>query len=117
MKKLLSLLFFITAVSFVPGCAQLGLAPAQSLEQQVAYGYTTLASVRSTTADLLTAKVIKVEDAKMVQGMADQARAALDIARSSIAAGIPKDAQSALSLANNVLGQIQTYLAKRKGGS
>lgn len=117
MRKLLLLIGLISTVSFMPSCAQIGLAPAQSVEQQIAYGYTTLASVRSTTADLLTAKTIKVDDAKMVQGMADQARAALDLARVAVSAGIPKDAQSALTLANSVLSQINTYLATRKGGS
>ncbi len=117
MKKLLSFLFFLTTVSFVPGCAQLGLAPAQSIDQQIAYAYTVNASVRSTAADLLTAKTINMADAKMVLSMTDQVRSALDIARVAVAAGIPKDAQSALTLANDVLTQVQVYLAKRKGGS
>lgn len=115
MKKLLTLLGLITTLGFMPGCASLGLAPAQSIEQQIAYAYTTNAGVRSTAADLLTAKTINATDAKMVLSMTDQVRAALDIAKSAVTAGLPKDAQSALTLANSVLSQVQAYLAKRKG--
>lgn len=117
MKKLLSIIMLLTAVSFLPACETLGLAPAQNVGQQIAYGYSTLASVRSTTADLLVAKTIKVEDAKMVQALADDARVSLDIARNAIANGLPKDAQAALTLATSVLQQLQKYLAARKGGS
>lgn len=116
MRKLLTLISVFAVFSFLPACEQLGLQKAQSLDQQIAYAYSTVASVRSTTADLLIAKTIKVEDAKVVQSMADNVRASLDIARGAIKDGKPKDAQAALNLANSVLSQIQTYLAARKGG-
>lgn len=116
MRKFLAFIVSLAAFSLLPACAQLGLQKAQSLDQQIAYGYSTLGSVRSTTADLLIAKTIKKDDAIAVQNMANTVRSFLDIGQGAVKDGRPKDAQAALNLANSVLTQIQTYLAARKGG-
>lgn len=103
---------FIVALA---ACAQLGAPQPENLQQSIAYGYSSVASVRNTAAGLLNAKTISVADAKMVQSMADQARTALDLASVASVAGKPADANSALQLATQVLTHLQTYL-KTKGG-
>src|SRR5271156_3645217 len=94
----------------VVGCA---VAP-QGADQSIASAYGVVSTVRTTAADLLTAKTITAADAQMVQGLADQARAALDLARGYTLAGKPTDAAGALTLATDVLTKLQTYL-KAKG--
>lgn len=100
-------------VAFLGACAQLGLVPAKSFDQQVAYGYSTLASVRLSAVTALDAKSISVSDAKQVQALADQARAGLDAARGAWAAGDTKTALGRLQLANSVLNQLSVFLQKR----
>lgn len=85
-----------------------------SPEQQVVTGYATVAGVRETAANLLTSKIITVSDAKMVQGLADQARAALDLAKGATQNGKTTDAQAQLVLATQVLVQLQTYLQSKQ---
>jgi hypothetical protein len=114
MRKFLSLLAVCFTISFLPGCEQLGLNKASSIEEKIAYGYSSIASIRSTTADLLTAKRIQVEDAKMVQAMADNARTSLDIAKGAVQNGRPKDAQAALNLATKVLVELQVFLTEKE---
>lgn len=106
---------YIAVLFIVAACAQFGAQAPENLQQSIAYGYSSVASVRNTATILLTSKTISVADAKMVQTMADQARTALDLAAEASKAGKPADANSALQLANTVLTQLQTYL-KSKGG-
>ncbi len=94
-------------------CAQLGLAPAKSFDQQVAYGYSTLASVRSTAANALKTKTIDVSDAEQVQALADQARAGLDAARGAWNVGDTQTAMGRLQLANSVLTQLAVFLQSK----
>jgi hypothetical protein len=112
MKKLIQA---VVVLFIVAACAQLGAPPAENVQQSIAYGYSSVASVRNTAAGMLSAKTINVNDAKMVQNLADQARTALDLAAEASKAGKPADAASALQLATQVLTQLQTYL-KSKGG-
>lgn len=102
------------ALSLAVGCAQFGLAPAKSFDQQVGYAYATVASVRQSAANMLEAGQLKVADAQQVQTLADQARSGLDLARQANASGDTQTAFSRLQLANNVLLQIQQYLQTRQ---
>lgn len=103
----------ILFIALLVGCAQLGLAPAKSFDQQVAYGYSSVASVRVSTANALNSGLIKVDDAKQVQALADQARAGLDGARGAWVTGDTKTAMGRLQLANSVLTQLAVYLQQR----
>lgn len=107
--RALSILF----IALLVGCAQLGLAPAKSFDDRVAYAYTSVASVRQSTANALNAGLIKVEDAKQVQALADQARAGLDASRGAWVVGDTKTALGRLELANSVLTQLAVYLQAR----
>lgn len=100
-------------IFLLAGCAQLGLQPAKSFDDRVAYGYSTVTSVRNSTANALNAGLIKVEDAKQVQALADQARAGLDASRGAWVVGDTKTALGRLELANAVLTNLAVYLQQR----
>lgn len=108
MKKLIA----ICTLVILSACQSLP-AP-QSFDQGLAYGYTTNAAVRNTAADLLNSNTISVADAKVVQNLANEARAALDLASNYSKQQKPTDAKSALDLANSVLQKIQDYLASKR---
>lgn len=93
-------------------CASVGLEQARSFDQNVAYGYSTLASVRTSAANALNSGLIKVEDAKQVQALADQARTGLDAARGAWLEGDTKTALGRLQLANSILTQLAVFLQK-----
>ena len=114
-----STLFFATA------CAQVGLAPAQSISEQIGYGYSTVTATRITAVQALAAGTIKAADAQQVQNLADQARVLLDGARAALPAPCPTAAPCAqdtstaagkLALATGVLTQLQAYLKTTTGG-
>ena len=120
MKRLLVAL----TLFFYAACAQVGMAPAQSVAEQIGYGYGTVAAVRTSTAQALTAGTIKVSDATQVQTIADQARALLDGAKAALPKPCPptgpcvQDTTTAagkLALATSMLTQLQTYLTTLKG--
>lgn len=105
----------VVGVAQLPACASLSVASPQSTSEKVAYGYATLATVRTTAAQLLTSNTIKVADAKNVQALADQARIFLDGANSTLTSD-PSTAQAKLQLATSILTQLQTFLSTYKGG-
>lgn len=88
MKRFLTIL----VIAFLPACAQLGLAPAQSFGERLAYAYTINASARNSAANALDAKRIGVSDAKHVLDTTNTVRAALDEAAKI---GCPKAPPSA----------------------
>ncbi len=92
------------------GCAQMGLAPAKSFDQNVAYGYSTLASVRISAAQALKTGVIEKDDAERVLALSDQARSGLDAARGAWVLGDTQTALGRLQLANSVLTQLAVFL-------
>ena len=101
---------FFLALGILQACSQIGLAPAQTFDQKLAYGYSALASVRTSTANALTAGQIKVADAKQVQDLADQSRTLLDAADVAQKGGDTTTAAGKLQLATTILTQLQAYL-------
>jgi sensor histidine kinase regulating citrate/malate metabolism len=108
-RKLTAILLLLVCTA----CASLGLEPAKSFDARLAYAYSTVASVRQSAAQALTTGVIKVEDAKQVQSLADQARSLLDASRGAYSVGDTKTALGRLQLANSVLTQLAVYLQQR----
>lgn len=102
----------VPAVTLVSGCQSLGLAPAQSFDQKLAYAYGVYTGVQQATASAVSAGTLKPADASQVLNVCDQARALLDSAR-SIEATDPNGAANKLVLATTVLTQVQTYLQSR----
>lgn len=120
MRKLLAI-----AVLALTACASLGLATADTLNQKLAYAYGQVTASRSgalsvinascPTPDSLSTDACKsaVADGKHVQQMADQARAGLDLAKNSIAAGNLQQASAQLQLESAVLAALQAYLLSK----
>ena len=96
------------------GCAQLGLAPAQSFDQKLAYAYGTHIAVQQTATQALTAGDITSADAEQVLKLADESRALLDGARAASGAGDPSTAEGRLVLATTILTQLQAYLRSKQ---
>lgn len=93
-------------------CASLGLAPAQSLDQRLAYGYSTLSAVQFAAANATAAGELSKSDAESVLKLADQSRVLLDSAKSLLATD-PDGAATKLDLAVAILAQIQAHLRKQ----
>ena len=107
----------VLLAALLAACTQLGLQAPQTFSQKLAYGYSTLASVRTTAAHALDAKQITVADAKQVLDLSDQARALLDAAGMAQGTGDLSTAASKLALATTILTQLQTYLAAHQKGA
>lgn len=95
------------------GCAQLGLEPASSLTDRIAYAYGSHTAVLQATTGALNAGDIKSEDAERVLKVADESRKALDAARLAVDAGDIGSAEGRLQLATALLTELQTYLRRR----
>ncbi len=93
-------------------CASLGLAPASTLEDRLAYAVSQNAAVRQAAANSLNAKEITLEDAQRVLAITDQVRLSLDAARMASESGDPQTAEGRLQLATAILIEIQNYLRK-----
>lgn len=110
MRKLaiiLPLLLILTA------CGSLGLAPASSFEERLAYAVSQNAAVRKTAAVSLERKEIALEDAQRVLKITDEIRTALDAARLAAGAGDVSTAEGRLQLATSILINVQAYLRSR----
>lgn len=109
MRKLaiIPLLLILTA------CASLGLAPASSFEERLAYAVSQNAAVRNAAAVSLERKEIALEDAQRVLKITDEIRTALDAARLAAGAGDVDTAEGRLQLATSILVNVQAYLRSR----
>jgi hypothetical protein len=70
--------------------------------------------VNDATASSLAAKTLSKADAVHVQGIAKEARAALDAAKLAAGSGDPATAEGRLLLATNILTTLQSYLRSRQ---
>lgn len=113
--KLLQNFIFTVAMIVAGGCAQLGLPTASTFNQQAAVVLGSITTARQTAVTLLDEKRITVEDARNVQEQADNARAALGVARTLYATD-PKAAHTKLEATAAGLRVLQTYLTT-KGNS
>lgn len=102
----------ILAVLLLTGaCAQLGLAPAKSFDEKLAYAYATNTAVLQSATSALELGQITKDDAKQVLKLADESRSLLDAARM---VGDPTVAQNKLVLATNILANLQAYLRAKQ---
>lgn len=109
MRKLaiIPLLLILTA------CASLGLAPASSFEERLAYAVSQNAAVRETAAVSVERNELSVDDARRVLTITDEVRTTLDAARLAAGAGDVSTAEGRLRLATSILVNLQTYLRSR----
>lgn len=99
-----------TAFLVLSGCASLGLAPASSFSDRLAYAVGTHTAVLTAATQSLEAGEIGTEDATRVLKVADESRKALDAARIASDAGDVSTAEGRLQLATALLTELQTYL-------
>lgn len=95
------------------GCASLGLAPASTFEQKLAYAVSQNAAVRTAAANALDAGDIQLADAQSVLKLTDESRTLLDAARVAAGAGDLSTAEARLGLATTILVKLQAYLRER----
>lgn len=95
----------------IPGCTTLE-AP-KTFNERLAYGYVSVAAARNTTVGLLERKRISKPEAAQIQELANQSRAALDLARATYSSGDISTAQGQLDLAISVLGRLEAYLQEK----
>jgi hypothetical protein len=94
-------------------CAQLGIAPAQSFDQKLAYAEQVDTAVLTASTSAVRAQQISSDDHQKVITVADQAKALIDSAR-PLSTTDPTAANAKLALATSVLQQLQNYLNSRK---
>jgi hypothetical protein len=109
MRKVLFLPFLL----ILTACASLGLAPASSFEERLAYAVSQNAAVRGTAAASLERSEISLEDAQRVLKITDEVRTALDAARLAAGVGDVSTAEGRLQLATSILVNLQAYLRSR----
>lgn len=102
-------------VLFLVGCASLGLAPAQTLNQKIAYAYGTHKAVLEATTASVAAGKISSTDATQVLKLADDSGVLLDAATSLAASGDTTGAANKLALATAALTALQTFLNSHGG--
>jgi len=105
-------LFFV--IGSLAACANLGVPTPGTLNEKIAVGLTTVAAIRVSATNLLTAKMITVADAENVQQAASTARTGLDVAR-VIGETQPTAADNKLTAIMTGLKALQVYLASRGG--
>jgi hypothetical protein len=110
MRQLQYAFFFL----LIAGCAALGLAPAQTFEQKLAYGYGTYTAVQQAATQALADHVLSSADGGQVLKLADESRTLLDGARAANKVGDLTTANGKLALATQVLVQLQTYLRSKQ---
>lgn len=100
----------IVVAVLLSGCASLGLAPATTFDERLAYAVSQNAAVRTAAANSLNAGDIQVDDARRVLKITDEVRTSLDAARLAFSAGDVSTAEGRLQLATAVLVELQKYL-------
>lgn len=109
MRKLAIIPFLL----LLTACASLGLAPASTFEERLAYAVSQNAAVRNAAAASLERNEIALEDAQRVLKITDEVRTALDAARLASGAGDVSTAEGRLQLATAILIELQNYLRSR----
>lgn len=105
------------ALVLLCGCSSLGLAPAQSFEEKLAYAYGTHTAVLQAATTSLNSGALSREDAAYILKASDQARSLLDSAKALESSGDSTGANSKLALATAALTALQSYLSKHNGGA
>jgi hypothetical protein len=102
-------LILLAVVLVLVACASLGLAPAQTLDQKIAYGYAGVTTALNTIATATTAGQLTSAQATNANGMALQVKGILDTAR-ALETTNATSAQNDLTLALSSLTAVQQYL-------
>lgn len=95
------------------GCASLGITPAKTFTQRVAYAYGTTTGLREAATHSLEAKTLASADGAYVLKVADETRTLLDAAQAATQVGDTQTGEARLVLALQMLETLQAYLDKK----
>lgn len=112
-RKLLPVAYAGVVMAMLASCASLGIEPAKSLPDRIAYAAGVNAGLRNAAANALNAHTLSSVDGEYTLNVSDQTRTLLDASKLALASGDPKTAEGRLVLALNILTQLQAYLDKR----
>jgi hypothetical protein len=107
----------VGALVVLSACSSLGLTPATSPSQGLAYAYGTVAAVRSSAAAALTAGTLSTSQGQQILDLTDKARASLD-AGEMVVVSNPTNVTGVagyLSTATSLLTEAQALLPKLSG--
>ncbi len=113
MPKRLPLFSLLPLILLLSACASLGIAPAQSLEQKIAYAQGVDTAVLTASTSALRAGKISADDHEHVIAIAEQAKALIDSAK-LLATTDATAANAKLQMATVILTELQNYLNSRK---
>jgi acetylglutamate kinase len=99
----------------IAGCASLGVAPAETFNQKVAYAIGVHTAVLEATTKGVTAGTISSVDAEAILKQADDSKILIDSAVALSASGDATGATNKLAIATAALSALQTYLASHGG--
>lgn len=95
------------------GCSYFGLPKPENLTERLAYAHSAVNSVIVSTTNALNVDAISVADAQYVRKSASDTRQFLEAAEVALTAGDLETAEARLILAQNILSQLQRYLAAK----
>lgn len=99
-------------LSLMVGCASVGLQPAQTIDDKLAYAYGVHTAVMSTASIGVLNHTLTAADGRQVLSLADQSKTLLDAAKGLEGTDLTT-ANSKLVLATELLTQLQNYLNAR----
>jgi hypothetical protein len=102
--------YLYLALVFLTACASLGIAPAQSFNQKLAYAYGIHTAVLQATTQSVKTGTLSSHEASQILDMADQSKVLLDSAGRLSLAGDPVGASNRLALASAALSALQNFL-------
>lgn len=106
MKKFITILSLAVAT----GCAQMGVAPPQSLDEGLAYVESQVTALETSAAQAVTVGALKPAVASSILSIGDQATAAIKSAKAAESVGDTSTAQGKLALATSLLSQLTAAL-------
>ena len=107
MKRLLA----IVLAASLAACSSLGVAPAKSFDQSLAYAEGQVTALQQSAAQAVAAHTLKPAAAQEVLKIADEATAAIAAARGAEVSGDTSTAQAKLAVATAALSQLAAFLA------
>lgn len=95
-------------------CSSVGVVAPKSPEQGLAYGYSSLAALRTQAAQGLQSGAVSVATAQQVLTLTDKARTYLDAGKAALASGDTATTAGQLALAAGIITQVQALLPAAK---
>lgn len=99
--------------ALLTGCASLGLTPAKTLSERLAYSYGAQIAVQEAATRGLNAGTLSSADGEYVLKVSDETRVLLDAARIASGNGDVTTAEGRLALAISILDELEAWLTAR----